>query len=636
MAEERTFQIQLEGLIQLLAQNLYADPDVFLREMIQNAHDSITRRAELAAERGEPDPPAPRIQVVADPDAQQIRIHDNGSGLTRDEIDGYLSTIGRSGTNELRQRIAAADRTRTVELIGQFGIGLLSAFIVAERVTVVTKAAGHGALAWQSTGGRNYQVEPADRAQLGTTVTLQVSPAHSRYLERGRLESIIRTYADFIGMPVYVNDDGDPANAVHAPWHRKYPTENDRDLAYRDFWSRKFADEHALHVFAVDESFRWPDAERPRGEGTGRVRGVLAITDRHVPDVNARGTVDVYVSRMFIGAANREVLPSWARFLQGVIECNELTPNAARDNVMRNGALAAAQKVLGQRIVLELTELSLRQRDRFIDIMRWHSYHVLAMSVQDEHEEFFRAVANLMPLESDQGPVTIGEYLLTAPERPDGSRTIHYITERGSANQFFLLASARGIRVINCDEPFAERFLEKYARTWPQRVRLTRMDLAGSQAIFEPLPPEERAWFAGLERACADLLPARQFVARVSKFLPEELPAVLTETRDSRNRREMAQVASHLAVPAYLRSLVQGFLEEEPEQLTLHLNAGNPTIRKLAARHDLADEVSKHALVALYNNALMLLARSLPVDTVQTMVAQQNQVIALLLSLAER
>ena len=636
MAEERTFQIQLEGLIQLLAQNLYADPDVFLREMIQNAHDSITRRAELAAERGEPDPPSPRIQVVADPDAQQIRIHDNGSGLTRDEIDGYLSTIGRSGTNELRQRIAAADRTRTVELIGQFGIGLLSAFIVAERVTVVTKAAGHDALAWQSTGGRNYQVEPADRAQVGTTVTLQVSPAHSRYLERGRLESIIRTYADFIGMPVYVNDDGDPTNAVHAPWHRKYPTENDRDLAYRDFWSRKFADEHALHVFAVDESFRWPDAEQPGGEGTGRVRGVLAITDRHVPDVNARGTVDVYVSRMFIGAANREVLPSWARFLQGVVECNELTPNAARDNVMRNGALAAAQKVLGQRIVRELTELSLRQRDRFIDIMRWHSYHVLAMSVQDEHEEFFRAVANLMPLESDQGPVTVGEYLLTAPERPDGSRNIHYITERGSANQFFLLASARGIRVINCDEPFAERFLEKYARTWPQRVRLTRMDLAGSQAIFEPLPPEERAWFAGLERACAELLPARQFVARVSKFLPEELPAVLTETRDSRNRREMAQVASHLAVPAYLRNLVQGFLEEEPEQLTLHLNAGNPTIRKLAARHDLADEVSKHALVALYNNALMLLARSLPVDTVQTMVAQQNQVIALLLSLAER
>jgi len=118
--------------------------------------------------------------------------------------------------------------------------------------------------------------------------------------------------------------------------------------------------------------------------------------------------------------------------------------------------------------------------------------------------------------------------------------------------------------VINCDEPFAERFLEKYSRTWPRRVRLTRLDLAGSETIFEPLPPEERAWFTELERACAELLPARQFVARVSKFLPEELPAVMTETRDSRNRREMAQVASHLAVPAYLRRLVQGSSRTSP------------------------------------------------------------------------
>ena len=236
MAEERTFQIQLEGLIQLLAQNLYADPDVFLREMIQNAHDSITRRAELAAERGEPDPPSPRIQVVADPDAQQIRIHDNGSGLTRDEIDGYLSTIGRSGTDELRQRIAAADRTRTVELIGQFGIGLLSAFIVAERVTVVTKAAGHGALAWQSTGGRNYQVEPADRTQLGTTVTLQVSPAHSlaRNLAtsrrrigfpRGGVHKVLaerrRRTAFAHPRPVSRHAIGECVERTRRPWHQR-------------------------------------------------------------------------------------------------------------------------------------------------------------------------------------------------------------------------------------------------------------------------------------------------------------------------------------------------------------------------------------------------------------------------------
>jgi molecular chaperone HtpG len=138
----------VEGLIRLLAQNLYADPDVFLREMIQNAHGSIRRWAELAQERGETELPSARIQVVADRAAEPIEAHDNGSGLTRTEIDEYLSTIGRSGTDELRRRIREADRTRTVELIGQFGIGLLSAFIVAERVTVLTRAPGHDALRW--------------------------------------------------------------------------------------------------------------------------------------------------------------------------------------------------------------------------------------------------------------------------------------------------------------------------------------------------------------------------------------------------------------------------------------------------------------------------------------------------------
>jgi molecular chaperone HtpG len=507
MSEERTFQIQLEGLIQLLAQNLYADPDVFLREMIQNAHDSIKRRAELAREQGEAEPPSPRIQVVTDAEARAIHIYDNGCGLTEAEIDGYLSTIGRSGTDELRQRIVQADRGRTVELIGQFGIGLLSAFIVAKRVTVVTRAAGQEALRWQCEGGRSYTVEPAERQQIGTTVTLDLSAGHHRYLERQRLESIIRTYADFIGVPVFVNDDAESTNAVTAPWHRNYPSDRERDSAYRDFWEKKFVSEYSLHVFAVDESITWEDSSQPDGRGHGRVRGVLAITDRHTPDVNMRGTVDLYISRMFISAGNREILPLWATFLQGVVECNELTPNAARDNVVRNAALAAVQQALGFLIVQELTDLSRLNYQRFIDIMRWHSYHLLAMSVQEEYEDFFRSVADLMPLESDQGPMTVVEYLKTAPRRTDDTQLVYYITERGSANQFFLLASARSIRVFNCAEPFAERFLERYAKTWPNRVHLSRLDVAGSETIFEPLSDDEMERFADLQSAYSRVVP---------------------------------------------------------------------------------------------------------------------------------
>jgi molecular chaperone HtpG len=633
--EERTFQIHLEGLIRLLAQNLYADPDIFLREMIQNAHDSIARRTVLAGDRGETELPAPQIRVVADRDAGTIEISDNGCGLTGEEIDQYLSTIGQSGnTEELRHRIKEADRSRTVDLIGQFGIGLLSAFIVAEQVTLITRAAGHQALRWQSQGGENYQVEQAKRQQVGTTVTLHLRPENRRYLETARLRSIIRTYADFIGMPVYLNDEADPANAVTAPWHRSYPSDKERHRAYYEFWENKFLSETSLHVFAVDAGFDWDDVSRPDGKGHGRVQGVLAITDRHMPDVNARGTVDIYIKRMFISAGNRDVLPPWAKFLQGALECDELTPNAARDNVIRNAALAAVQQTLGGLIVRELTELSQRDHQRFVEIMRWHSYHLLAMSVVEEYEEFFRAVADLMPLESDQGPITVAEYLRTAPPRSDGSRLIYYITERGSANQYYLLAGARSMRVFNCAEPFAERFLKRYAEIWPERAHLHRLDVAGSETIFEPLAEAEREGFTELQAAYSLIFPDLRCVAQVSRFRPAEVPAVLTETRDARSRREMEQVATDMALPGFVRNLLKGFLDSQREPLTLHLNADNPTIQKLAARGSLRDEVSRQALVSLYNNALMLLARALRVEDVQTMFVQYNQVIELMLSLA--
>ena len=633
--KERKFQIHLEGLIRLLAQNLYADPDIFLREMIQNAHDSIGRRTVLAAERGETELPPPQIRVVVDRDAETIEISDNGCGLTREEIDEYLSTIGQSGnTDELRHRIQEADRSRTIDLIGQFGIGLLSAFIVAEHVTLVTRAAGHQALRWESRGGEKYQVEEAERPQIGTTVTLQVRPEHSRYLDTARLRSIIRAYADFIGMPVYLNDEADPTNAVTAPWHRTYPSEKERHRAYYEFWENKFLSETSLLVFAVDAAFDWDDVSQPDGKGHGRVQGVLAITDRHVPDVNARGTVDIYIKRMFIGAGNRDVLPPWAKFLQGALECDELTPNAARDNVIRNAALTAVQQTLGWLIVRELTELSQRDHQRFIDIMRWHSYHLLAMSVQEDYEEFFRAVADLMPLESDQGPITVAEYLRNAPPRSDGSRLIYYITERGSANQYYLLANARSMRVFNCAEPFAERFLRRYAETWPDRAHLHRLDVAGSEMIFEPLTEAERDSFTELQAAYTLIFPDLRCVAAVSRFRPVEVPAVLAETRDGRSRREMEEVTTNLSLPGYVRDLLKGFLSEQREPLTLHLNADNTTIQKLAARGSLRDEVSRQALVSLYNNALMLLARALRVQDVQTMFVQYNQVIELMLSLA--
>jgi molecular chaperone HtpG len=627
---QHDIQIALEGLISLLAQNLYADPDVFLREMIQNAHDSITKRAALAREAGEPPPPPGVIRVGVHREGSALTIEDNGAGLTLQEMHDYLSTIGRSGTRELRDRLETRDRDRAESLIGQFGIGLLSAFIVAKRVEVVTHASGHAPLRWVSDGGKQYTVEEAAREAVGSTVTLHLRPDHGRYLDAGRLRDIVRTYADFLGVPVYLGDDPEPANAVHAPWHRSGLSADERQATHRAYWERHFKDEHSLDVLPLDETFSYIDPTTAE-KRTGRVQGVLGITDRHVPDVNSRGTVDVYVRRMFVVAGSRDALPPWARFIQGVIECDALTPNAARDNVVRNEVLEALRDGLGAVIVAHLTRLSKDDPGRFTEIMRWHAYHVLGMAVQSEHLDFFRAVADLVPLASDSGPMTVREYLTSAASLGDGRRMVHYIAERGATAQFFLLCRSKGLRVFDTGEPFAEQFLERYAREWPERVSLNRIDVASSTVIFEKVGEDEAPRYRALEAAYGSIFPDLRCIARAARFKPVDLPAVLTASSDATTQRQMQELAGNLAVPSFIRDVVGRFLKEKRDPLTLHLNVDNPTIQRLVARRTLLDEAGENALVALYNNALMLLARSLRSEDIEKMFAQYNRVIDLML-----
>lgn len=638
---EHDIKFEIEGLISLLAKNLYADPDVFLREMIQNAHDSIRKRQALATERGERELPDFAIRVRPDADASTLTIEDNGAGLTDDEIHRYLSTIGSSGTRALREQLQANDRAAAVELIGQFGIGLLSAFIVAERVEITTRSSVPSAPAfrWVSGGGKKYDLAPAERDAVGTTVVLHLKPDHSRYLVRAKLHEIIQRYADFIGLPVFLGDDTTAANAVNAPWHREHPTPEERHAAFLLYWEQHFKEEQSLDILPLDEAVTVPDPKNPGAVVQGRVRGVVGITDRHTPDVNTRGTVDVYIARMFIAGAHRELLPTWARFIQGVIECDVLTPNAARDNVVANEAQAEVRRVIGERILAWLTAMSKERPARFTDIMRWHAYHVLAMAVQDEHADFFRAVADIVPLESDQGPLSMKAYLETSAQLDDGKRTVFYLTERGSATQYYVLCAARGLHVFNASENFAERFLERYAATWPDLIQLTRLDVTASQHIFTELKAADpdREKFRELEETYAALFSNVRVLAeaKVSRFLPANLPAVLTETRDQKARREMESLSANVALSGPIRDLLKGFLKDKRDPLTLHVNANNPTIARLAARGDFRGEVTRNALLALYNNAFLLLARTITPENVQAIFEQNNRVLDLLLSLAD-
>lgn len=620
--ETRAMAIHLPGLIQLLAENLYSDPDVFLRELLQNAHDSTVKRRALAAGRESGLLPEPRIDVHTDAARHRVVVEDNGAGLSREEMHHFLSTIGRSGTGELRRQLQAGDRRAAAELIGQFGIGLLSAFIVAERVEVDSRAPGQEPVCWTSEGGQDYRVGPGSRAEVGSTVSLQLRPDRWRYADPGVLRAIVLTWADLLGVPVFV--DGVQANVVDAPWHRHWTRPEQLQDQALLYWERRFTTEKSLVVWPLDRSFEV-------GGRSCRVQGVLAVTDRHVPDINTRGVVDVFVSRMFVVGGRRDLLPGWARFIQGVIQCDQLRTNAARDDVMRDEVLEALQKELGSFIVASLVELQAREPRRFVDVMRWHAYSVLGMCVQDEYADFFERIADLVPLRTDKGPMTMAQYLETAPGWPDpasreGRRAAYYIQDAGGA-QFILLGQARDIKVIDAGEPFAMDFLQRYAKRWSERVHLVQVDSTSSELVGR-LGEGERAAWAELEGLFGRVRGNLQVQA--ARFAPAELPLLLADGAASEQRRRLKAMAEDASLPAEIREVLKEHAQREDDPLTVWLNADNPTLRALRERPDLGDALD--IAVALFNNAYLLRARHFDLENLRRIARSSNQAIASLVA----
>lgn len=565
-------RIALDGVVKLLSQNLYGEPDAFLREMIQNAHDSITKRRGIDDGGG-------RIDIAPDRARATIAIHDDGIGLSEEEIHAHVSTIGRSGTGELRETLRAGDPARAASLIGQFGIGLLSAFLVADRVTIVTRRLGEDAAwRWEFDGGTQYELAPTERAAVGTTVTLHLKPSMHEFMSVERLEGLVRRYADFLPVEIRVAGAASPTNAMAAPWDHEAAS----DDTLRRFFARRFPKERALTHVAL------------RGEVLGEpLRGVLAITDRTIE--LGQGRIDLYVRRMFVSGHQPGLRPPWATFVQGVVACDALAPTASRDRVVHDAALAEVSRLIGQAIFEHLRAIAARDPATLAGALRWHSHAILALCA--EHEELFRDLADLMPLKSTLGARTIAELVR---ENPDGPRLAYYC-HGPSAQQVLPLCSARGMPVLDLAEPYAERFVLAYASAWPERLQPFRIDEAGAGGLLARVPAAEAMRLRPVLRAAEAL--ARRERVELAAFDPPGVAAVRLETRRGRGARELRAAVEHLGTPSFLSAALADVGGAGADSAILYLNAASPLLVALARRNRLAKEPDRTVLGVLLDRA---------------------------------
>lgn len=538
-----TFQVDFEHLIRLLAENLYSDPNVAIRELIQNASDSCVRRiAQQALFK-------PAIHVRIEPNQRLLIVEDNGTGMARDDVVRYLATIGASQTRQVK--FSTADQNAAQMLIGQFGIGFLSTFVIGQQVTVDTLAEGSDqAVLWRSQGSADYSLELGTRQTIGTTVTIELEPAFYNLLDESTLRSTIICYADFIQFPVYLGDDARPINRMNGPWHL-----DGSEHEYIDYVQHRFG---AVPLAVEPIAIKQHNAE---------CSGVLAIMPSSAALKIHPRKLDVFQRRMYV-CEDMQLLPAWATFVCGIIDAPLLELVASREGFMiERPNYRALREALADAVRSFLIRLAQREPATFLQVVKQYNSGIKQAAVNDN--QFFAAVADLLTFESDLGPITLTRYLERIPVRGAGERTIFYVlNDLPPSAQQRAIVGARGVPVLHVNL-IEEKFLKKYCAA---RHGISFQPLTAG--IAELLEVETDPQWRNFEHHCEQL----GMHVYAMRFEPSNLAALAMRASDY-NREQV--VDSLLKGSGSLLNFVQSVGRKRSDDYVLCLNTLNPLIQQL-------------------------------------------------------
>jgi molecular chaperone HtpG len=589
------FQAEIRQLLKLMVHSLYSNKEIFLRELISNASDAVDklRFEALAAPALLGEDAQLGIRILSDKDAATITVIDNGIGMSRDEIIEHLGTIARSGTAEFLQRLTG-DQQKDAQLIGQFGVGFYSAFIVADSVVVETRRAGLDAgegVRWQSDGQGEFTVERIERPQRGTSVTLHLKDTETEFAEPLRIENLIRRYSDHIAFPVTLEAAGGKGeeahlvNAATALWTR--PRADVTDDEYREFYK------HLAHDFA--EPLTW---SHNRVEGKREYTTLLYIPS-HAPfdlwNRDAPKGLKLYVQRVFIMDDVEQFLPLYLRFVKGIVDSSDLPLNVSRELLQQNAELAAMRGALTRRVLDMLEKLATDTPDDYIAF--WKEFgQVLKEGVVEDRANKDR-VARLLRFSTTHGEdasqdQSLDDYL----GRADGSQDVIYYLLADShataaSSPLIESLSRDGVEVLLLTDRIDAWVVESLAEYDGKKLQdVARADIplpGGDGQLTQQVLDDEH----------------KPLLKKIKKILKDRVEAVQVSRRlvDS----AACVVASENQPNPQLRRILEAAGQTLPETPPiLEVNVSHPLVARLAAESDqqhfaaLSNILLDHALLA--------------------------------------
>ncbi|CAD5965247.1 HSP90 family protein [Streptomyces cyaneofuscatus] len=579
---DRAFQVDLRGLVDLLSHHLYSSPRVYLRELLQNAVDALTARRGL-----EPDAPDGAFGIRLFADGSVVRVEDDGVGLSEADVHTFLATIGRSSKR------ADGIAEQRGDFIGQFGIGLLSCFLVADEIHVVSRSArtpDAPAVEWRGHGDGSYSVRtlPASARPLpGTTVTLTPRSDTGEWTRPAQVHALGRHFGSLLRHPVTFSDGTAGAAAVSvnpepAPWARTFPTPGSRSRALAAYGEEVFGfaplDTIELDLPAVG------------------LKGIACVLPEAVPAGRRHGH-RVHVKGMLLSEQADEILPEWAFFVRCVIDAESLRPTASRESLYEDDTLAAVRDALAERMRAWIARAAASDPELLGRFLQAHHLAVKSLAVHDD--EILRLLLPWLPFETTDGHTTLDEFART-------HRTVLVTSSVEEFRQVAAIASAAGLGVVNGGYTYDRELVHRLPEIRPE-ASVADLDPATLTAHLDPVDRETELAASAYLALARDALAVFDCDVALRTFHPASAPALLVDSREARHERTRSQLAREQE--GGLWGDILGALRQEAPRAQLILNQLNPLVRTAVAIDE--PELARTSAEALYGQAALLSRRPL-------------------------
>ena len=608
--------VETAHIFPIIKKWLYSEKDIFLREIVSNATDAITKLKRLSSlgkydDNGE----KYRVDVTLDKEAKTLTVSDNGIGMTEEELEKYICSIALSGALDFIQKYDEDNANNGI--IGHFGLGFYSSFMISDTVEVISRSyLNEDAVHWTCNGLGEYEIEPTERAQHGTDIIMHISEEESEYLEDYKVQEILKKYCSFMSVEIYFNassttddekggnDEGkepEPINDTQPLWLKN--SSDCTDAEYSEFYKKVFNDyrEPLFHIHI--------NADYPLN-----FKGVLYFPARLNDYESYEGQVKLFYNQVFVADDIKEVIPDYLLMLKGVLDCPELPLNVSRSYLQDNAYVKKVSAHIVKKVADKICSLCNTEREKYEKI--WNELKIFFEYASLRDRKFHDRVKSCYLMELIDGTyITLEDYLSSCEEKH--KNTVYYATDKSIQAQYISMFESEGIKVVLLPHQLDGQYISM-CESVNSDVKFKRID----SDITDMLKSEDNVSKndASLIEFFKNILNNDKIEVKIESLKDKKIPAILTVSEESRRMQDMMKMYS---------SMGMNVGEDFPLEYTLVLNSNSSLIEKISSVREENEDKAKIIANEVYKLALIS-QRHLSADELKDFLADTVKILEVL------